>query len=69
MNSEILCDDFWYSSNDGLLIHARKYGWVNDDPHPVVCVPSLTGNAGEFDQLAVNTDLTFANVDLQFVKG
>ena len=52
MSSEHTYDDFWYSSVDGLLLNARKYGWQNDDQHAVICLPSLTGNASEFDQLA-----------------
>lgn len=52
MNTNDLHEDFTFSSTDGLLLHAVKSGWRNKDPHPVVCLPSLTGNAREFSKLA-----------------
>ncbi len=52
MNSNTRYDEFQFSSSDGLLLHARKYGWANDDPYPVICLPSLTGSSVEFDPLA-----------------
>lgn len=45
-------DDFWYSSTDGLKLHARVYGKPSDRL-PVVCLPGLTRNAADFHELAL----------------
>ncbi|MCT7375995.1 alpha/beta hydrolase [Chelativorans sp. EGI FJ00035] len=45
--------DFFYTSNDGLRLHARIYGNRQDDRPPVVCLPGLTRNAGDFHALAL----------------
>jgi pimeloyl-ACP methyl ester carboxylesterase len=45
--------DFFYSSPDGLKLHARIYGEHNHDSLPVVCLPGLTRNARDFHQLAL----------------
>lgn len=43
--------DFYYTSQDGLKLHARIYG-EDDRRPPVVCLPGLTRNARDFHQLA-----------------
>lgn len=45
--------DFFYSSPDGLKLHARLYGEQNDDALPVICLPGLTRNARDFHELAL----------------
>ncbi|MFE0013861.1 alpha/beta fold hydrolase [Mesorhizobium sp. NPDC059054] len=45
--------DFFYSSPDGLKLHARIYGEQNQDTLPVVCLPGLTRNARDFHELAL----------------
>lgn len=45
--------DFFYSSADGLKLHARIYGEENDRL-PVVCLPGLTRNARDFHELAIH---------------
>ncbi|WP_054308807.1 alpha/beta hydrolase [Mesorhizobium sp. 1M-11] len=45
--------DFFYSSPDGLKLHARIYGEQNQDALPVVCLPGLTRNARDFHKLAL----------------
>lgn len=44
--------DFFYSSPDGLKLHARLYGERINDTLPVVCLPGLTRNARDFHELA-----------------
>lgn len=43
-------DRFW-SSNDGLQLHYRDYPGRDDRP-PVICIPGLTRNARDFENLA-----------------
>ena len=45
--------DFYYSSADGLKLHARIYGEANG-ALPVVCLPGLTRNARDFHDLALH---------------
>ncbi|WP_163271625.1 alpha/beta fold hydrolase [Chelativorans alearense] len=45
--------DFFYTSSDGLRLHARVYGKSRDGRLPVVCLPGLTRNAGDFHALAL----------------
>lgn len=45
--------DFYYSSTDGLKLHARIYGEANG-ALPVVCLPGLTRNARDFHELALH---------------
>lgn len=45
--------DFFYSSPDGLKLHARIYGERRDNTLPVVCLPGLTRNARDFHELAI----------------
>ena len=45
--------DFFYTSTDGLQLHARVYGETNSGPWPVVCLPGLTRNARDFHELAI----------------
>ena len=45
--------DFFYTSTDGLQLHARVYGETDSAPWPVVCLPGLTRNARDFHELAI----------------
>ena len=51
MNSEY--EPFYCSANDGLRLFARKYGWHNDDPNPVVCLAGITRNSADYHELAM----------------
>lgn len=46
-------EDFFYSAQDGLRLHARVYGAAHEGPLPVVCLAGLTRNARDFHELAV----------------
>lgn len=46
-------DDFYYTSTDGLKLHARIYGEPRADALPVICLPGLTRNAADFHDLAL----------------
>ena len=46
--------DFYYSSTDGLKLHARIYGDDTNGTLPVVCLPGLTRNARDFHELALH---------------
>lgn len=46
-------EDFFYSAQDGLRLHARIYGDENRGKLPVVCLPGLTRNAADFHELAL----------------
>jgi pimeloyl-ACP methyl ester carboxylesterase len=45
--------DVFYSSSDGLKLHARVYGDGITGTLPVVCLPGLTRNARDFHELAL----------------
>ena len=45
--------DVFYTSADGLKLHARVYGEQIDGQTPVVCLPGLTRNVRDFHELAV----------------
>lgn len=45
--------DFYYSSQDGLRLHARLYGETHDGNLPVICLAGLTRNARDFHELAL----------------
>jgi pimeloyl-ACP methyl ester carboxylesterase len=45
--------DFFYTSSDGLRLHARVYGEAMAGRWPVVCLPGLTRNARDFHPLAL----------------
>lgn len=45
--------DFFYSSQDGLRLHARVYGAFRENALPAVCLPGLTRNARDFHELAL----------------
>lgn len=51
MTSHDAFTDFHWRSNDGLKLHARDYGQENGRL-PVVCIPGLTRNARDFEQVA-----------------
>jgi pimeloyl-ACP methyl ester carboxylesterase len=42
---------YWWS-RDGLRLHARDYGGGADGRPPILCLPGLTRNARDFDELA-----------------
>ncbi len=44
-------EDLYWRSNDGLRLHAREYGQANGKL-PVVCIPGLTRNARDFEEVA-----------------
>jgi pimeloyl-ACP methyl ester carboxylesterase len=46
--------DHYYSSTDGLKLHARIYGDDANSALPVVCLPGLTRNARDFHELALH---------------
>jgi pimeloyl-ACP methyl ester carboxylesterase len=46
--------DFYYSSADGLRLHARIYGDDANGALPVVCLPGLTRNVRDFHELALH---------------
>ncbi len=45
--------DFFYSSQDGLKLHARVYGEATPDTYPVICLAGFTRNARDFHDLAL----------------
>ncbi|MGO4835992.1 alpha/beta fold hydrolase, partial [Rhizobiaceae sp. 2RAB30] len=45
--------DFFYSSQDGLKLHARVYGEATPNTFPVICLAGLTRNARDFHELAL----------------
>jgi pimeloyl-ACP methyl ester carboxylesterase len=49
-------DDFYYSANDGLKLHARVYAAAGTSPGalPAICLPGLTRNARDFHELALH---------------
>ena len=47
-------EDFFYTSPDGLKLHARVYGGRTGEPLPAVCLPGLTRNARDFHELALH---------------
>jgi pimeloyl-ACP methyl ester carboxylesterase len=46
--------DFYYSSTDGLKLHACIYGSDTNGALPVICLPGLTRNARDFHDLALH---------------
>lgn len=46
-------DDFFYSSPDGLKLHARIYGRTHHGALPVICLAGLTRNTRDFHELAL----------------
>ncbi len=44
--------DFFFTSEDGLRIHARDYGSRLAEATPLLCLPGLTRNAKDFHRLA-----------------
>ncbi|MCO5159798.1 MAG: alpha/beta hydrolase [Mesorhizobium sp.] len=46
-------EDFYYSSTDGLRLHARIYGERHAASLPAICLPGLTRNAADFHELAL----------------
>lgn len=54
MTNDQVWEDFHYTSNDGLALAGRKYGWKNRDALPVLCLAGLTRNSADFHELAVH---------------
>ncbi len=54
MTSDTGFSDRFYTSSDGLKLHARVYGEANGAAAPVVCLPGLTRNARDFHELAIH---------------
>lgn len=60
MANSVEFDDFFYTSQDGLKLHARVYGSGpgggagTGGPLPAVCLPGLTRNARDFHELALH---------------
>ncbi len=46
-------EDFFYSAQDGLKLHARIYGQRGGPGLPVICLPGLSRNARDFHELAL----------------
>ncbi|MCP4384523.1 MAG: alpha/beta hydrolase [Hyphomicrobiales bacterium] len=46
--------DAWYTSHDGLKLHAADYGDINAPWLPVVCLHGLSRNARDFERLAAH---------------
>jgi len=44
--------DVYFTSRDGLRLHARSYDPVSVTDYPVICLPGLTRNARDFTHLA-----------------
>ncbi len=44
--------EFFYTSQDGLRLFARDYGPRGAKPTPVICLPGLTRNSKDFEDLA-----------------
>jgi pimeloyl-ACP methyl ester carboxylesterase len=53
MTSESGFSDRFYTSQDGLRLHARVYGAASNPALPVVCLAGLTRNARDFHELAL----------------
>ena len=47
-------EDFFYSAQDGLKLHARIYGSRRRDILPVICLSGLTRNARDFHEIALH---------------
>lgn len=45
-------EDFFYTAQDGIRLHARIYG-PRAESTPVICLAGLTRNAADFDELAL----------------
>jgi len=52
MTSQAGFSDRFYTSSDGLKLHARIHGEHLTGATPVICLPGLTRNARDFDPLA-----------------
>lgn len=47
-------ESFFYTSSDGLRLHARVYGDRLSDALPAICLAGLTRNSADFHELAVH---------------
>lgn len=54
MPSPLARTDIFYTSEDGLRLHAAIYGEDHQGRWPVVCLPGLTRNARDFHELATH---------------
>lgn len=50
--------DFFFTSSDGLKLHARDYGPRNSKLTPVLCLPGLTRGVRDFHNLALRLSST-----------
>ena len=46
-------EDFFYTSTDGLKLHARVYDSPSSTAVPAICLPGLTRNSADFHELAL----------------
>lgn len=46
-------EDFFYTSTDGLKLHARVYDSPSASALPAICLPGLTRNSADFHELAL----------------
>ncbi len=47
--------EHYYIASDGLKLYVREYGAdLPDDKIPIICLPGLTRNSGDFHQFAIN---------------
>ena len=56
MTSGEAFEDIYYTSRDGLRLHARRYpasGGTGRHARPALCLPGLTRNGRDFHDLAV----------------
>ncbi len=56
MTSDGTFEDIYYTSRDGLRLHARRYpasGGTGRHARPALCLPGLTRNGRDFHDLAV----------------
>lgn len=53
MTSNQKYSEHYFSANDGVKLYARKYGWENTDPYPIVCLADISGNSKIYHTLAM----------------
>jgi pimeloyl-ACP methyl ester carboxylesterase len=45
--------DILFDTQDGLTLHAQRYGELDPDVIPIICLPGLTRNAADFHRFAL----------------
>jgi pimeloyl-ACP methyl ester carboxylesterase len=53
-NKTVEWEDIYYTSRDGLRLHARHYPAPRSTRRPVLCLPGLTRNARDFHDIATH---------------